>query len=82
VGCYGGRGAEESMARLSKKARRNISLCGSENWTLTVSQRRKIEEAEMKFLRPLAGHTVNDYKKKYSIRRELQTECILNKIDE
>jgi hypothetical protein len=36
----------------------------------------------MKLLRHLAGHTVNDHKTNDSIRRELQTECILGKIDE
>jgi hypothetical protein len=40
------------------------------------------EEAEMKLLRPLAGRTVNDHKTNNSRRRELQTECILDKIDE
>jgi hypothetical protein len=57
-------------------------LYGSENWTLTASQRRRIEAAKMKLLRPLAGHTVNDRKTSDSTRRELQTECILDKIDE
>ena len=33
-------------------------LYGSENWTLTASQRRRIEAAEMKLLRPLAGYTL------------------------
>jgi hypothetical protein len=54
----------------------------SENWTLTASQRRRIETAKMELLRPLAGHTVNDHKANDSIRRELQAECILDKIDE
>ena len=36
----------------------------------------------MKLLRPLAGHTLNDHKTNDSIRRELQTEYILDKIDE
>ena len=36
----------------------------------------------MKLLRPLAGYTFYDYKKNKSIRRELQTGCILDKIDE
>ena len=41
-------------------------LYGSENWTLTASKRQRIEGAEMKLLRPLAGyalydHTINDY---------------------
>jgi hypothetical protein len=57
-------------------------LYGSENWTLTASQRRRIEAAEMKLLRPLAGHTVNDHKTIDSIRRKLQTESILDRIDE
>jgi len=36
----------------------------------------------MKLLRPLAGHSFSDRKTNDSIRRELQTECILDKIDE
>jgi len=57
-------------------------LYGSENWTLTALQRRRIEAAEMKLLRPLAGYTLYDHKTNDSVRRELQTECILDKIDE
>jgi len=37
-------------------------LYGSENWTLTASQRQRIEAAEMKILRPLAGHTFMNIK--------------------
>jgi len=36
----------------------------------------------MKLLRPLAGYTFYDYKTDKSIRRELQTDCILDKIHE
>jgi len=39
-------------------------LYGSENWTLTAFQRRRIEAAEMKLLRPLAGYTLYDHKTK------------------
>ena len=39
-------------------------LYGSENCTLTALQRQRTEAAEMKLLRPLAGHTLYDYKKK------------------
>ena len=35
----------------------------------------------MKLLRPLAGYTLSDHKTNDSVRRELQTECILDKID-
>ena len=49
---------------------------------LTALQRRRIEAAEMKLLRPLAvytlyGHKTNDY-----IRRELRITGILDKRDE
>jgi hypothetical protein len=57
-------------------------LHGLENWTLTALERRKIEAAEIKLLRPLAVYTLYDHKTNDSICRELQTECILNKIDE
>jgi hypothetical protein len=57
-------------------------LYGSENWTLKASQRRRIEEAEMKLLRSLAGYTLYDHKTNDYIRRELQITGILDKIDE
>ena len=57
-------------------------LYGSENWTLTASQRRKIEAAEMKLLRPLAGYTLYDHKTNNSICKELRITSILDKIDE
>jgi len=57
-------------------------LYGSENCTLTALQRRRIEVAEMKLLRPLAGYTLYDHETNDSVRCELQTECILDKTDE
>ena len=57
-------------------------LYGSENWTLTASQRRRILVAEMKLSRPLAGYTLYDHKTNDYIRRELQITGILDKIDE
>jgi len=57
-------------------------LYGSENWTLTASQRRRIEAAEMRLLRPLAGYTLYDHKTNNSIRKELRITSILDKIDE
>ena len=41
-----------------------------------------LEAAEMKLLRPLAGYTFYDYKTKESIRRELQTDSILDQTNE
>jgi hypothetical protein len=57
-------------------------LYGSENWTLTALQRRRIEAAEMKLLRSLAGYTLYDHKTNDYIRRELRITGILDKIDE
>jgi len=54
-------------------------LYGSENWTLTALQRRRIEAAEM---RPLAGYTLYDHKTNDYILRELRITGILDKIDE
>ena len=45
-------------------------------------KRQRIEAAEMKLLRPLAGYTLYDHKTNNSICRELQITCILDKIDE
>jgi len=57
-------------------------LYGSENWTLTALQRRRIEAAEMKLLRLLAGYTLYDHKTNDYIRREQQITGILDQIDE
>ena len=49
---------------------------------LTALQRRRIEAAEMKLLRPLAGYTLYDHKTNDYIRRELRITGTLDKIDE
>jgi len=59
-----------------------IFLYGSENWTLTALQRRRIEVAEMKLLRPLADYTLYDHKTNDYIRREIRITGTLDKIDE
>ena len=35
-----------------------VLMYGSENWSLNRSDKRKIEAAEMRFLRPMAGYTL------------------------
>jgi len=57
-------------------------LYGSENWTLTASQRQRIEATGMKLLRPLAGYNLYDHKTNDYIRCELQITGILDKTDE
>ena len=54
----------------------------SENWTVTSSQRRRIEAAVIKLLLPLAAFTLHDHKTNDFIRRELKITGILDKIDE
>ena len=60
-----------STLRVLHFARRNLKNW-SENWTVTASQRRGIEAADMKLLRPLAGYTLY----------ELQVTGTLDKIGE
>jgi len=52
-------------------------LYGSENWTVTASQRQRIEVAEMKLLRPVAGYTLYDHKTNEYIHRELWIAGVL-----
>jgi hypothetical protein len=51
-----------------------------DDWT--ASQRQRIKAAELKLLRTLAGYNLYDHKTNDSVRRKLQTECILDNIDE
>jgi hypothetical protein len=44
----------------------------SENWTINLSDKKKIESAEIKFLRSVAGCTVLDQKRNTDIRSELK----------
>jgi hypothetical protein len=51
-------------------------LYGSETWTLTAFQLKRLEAAEMRLLRPLAGHTLLDHKRNEDIRKKLNIENI------
>ena len=46
-------------------------MYGSENWSLNRSDKRKIEAAEIRFLRPMAGYTLWDKKRSSDIRKQL-----------
>ena len=48
-----------------------VLMYGSENWSLNPSDTRKIEAAEMRFLRPMAGYTLLDIKRSSDIRDQL-----------
>jgi hypothetical protein len=44
----------------------------SENWTINLSDKKKIESAKIKFLRPVAGYAVLDKNRSTDIRSELK----------
>jgi hypothetical protein len=48
---------------------------------LTVPQKKRIEAAEMKLLRPLAGYTLRDHKYNDDIRSELGVQSISELLD-
>ena len=48
-----------------------VLMYGSENWSLNRSDKRKIENAEMRFLGPMAGYTLWDKKRSSDIREQL-----------
>ena len=48
-----------------------VLMYGSENWSLNRSDKRKIEAAEMIFLRPMAGYTLLDKVRSSDIREQL-----------
>jgi hypothetical protein len=53
-----------------------VLLYGSENWALNRADKKRIEMAEMKFLRKVAGHTLQDEISNLTIRNELQVFSI------
>jgi hypothetical protein len=50
----------------------------SENWFLSRSDKRKIEAAEMRFLRPMAGYTLSGGEKSSSDISEQMGTFIIN----
>jgi hypothetical protein len=48
-----------------------VLMYSSENWSLNRSDKRKIEAAEMRFLRPMAGYTLWEKKRSSDIREQL-----------
>ena len=48
-----------------------VLMYGSENWSLNRSDKRKIEAAEMRFLRQMAGYSLWDKKRGSDIREQL-----------
>ena len=57
-----------------------VLMYASENWSLNRSDKRKIEAAEMRFLRPMVGYTLWDKKKKIS--SDIREQLIIFNINE
>ena len=57
-----------------------VLVYGSENWSLNRSDNRKIEAAEMRILRPMAGHTLLDKKRSSDRRKQLDIFNINDKL--
>jgi hypothetical protein len=53
----------------------------SENWTINQSDKKKIESAEMKFLRSVAGYTLLDKKRSTDICSELKILNLTERIE-
>jgi hypothetical protein len=55
--------------------------CASENWTIDRLDKKKIESAEMKFLRSVAGCTLLDQNRSTDIRSELKILNLTERIE-
>jgi uncharacterized protein (DUF2225 family) len=53
----------------------------SENWAINPSDKKKIESAEMKFLRSVAVYTLLDQKRSKDIRSELKILNLTERIE-
>jgi len=72
----------ETVFKIQKAPVLPAFVYGSQNCTLSALQIRRIEAAELKLLRPLAGYTLYDHKTNDYTRRELLITGILDRIDE
>ena len=57
-----------------------VLLYGSETWTITARNARRITAAEMKYMRRTAGYTWTDYKTNTQITKELKITQILDNL--
>jgi hypothetical protein len=57
-----------------------VLLYGSETWTVTARDARRMSAAEMKYMRRTAGYTWADCKTNTQIAKELRITSILDKL--
>jgi hypothetical protein len=75
-----GKVRKETLLRFYKIMAMPALLYSSECWTLTKIQKSRLEAAEMRFLRSVAGYRLIDHKRNEVIREELQIIDINSRI--
>lgn len=65
---------KDSLIKLYKTMAVPTITYGSETWTMTAQHIARIQAAEMKFLRPIAGYQRTDKKHNTEIRQQLNVE--------
>jgi hypothetical protein len=81
VACVHLKVRKETILKFYKILAVPVLLCGAENWTSTVPQKKRIEAAEIKLLRPLAGYTLRDHTYNDDTRSELGVQSITEILD-
>ncbi|PSN31708.1 hypothetical protein C0J52_28469 [Blattella germanica] len=71
---------KDTMMRFYNVLAVQLLTYGSDNWALNRSGRRRIETAEMRFLRRVSGHTLRDHIRNTTIREELHLYDLNEKI--
>ena len=71
----------ESVMKLYKTMTVTLVTYCSETWTMRQRHRARIQSAEMRFLRSIAGYTRQDRKTNTSIRQQLQVQELNETLD-
>ena len=72
---------KDTMIRFYKVLAVPLLTYGSENWVLNRTAKRRIETAEMRFLRRIPGYTLRDHIPNHKIREELDIYKLEEKIN-
>lgn len=73
---------KDTLIKFYKTMAIPCGIYGSESWTITKMNERRIQTSEMRFLRRAAGYTKMDRKRNIEIRQELEVEDVNEMIRE
>lgn len=73
---------KETIMKFYKVIAIPTCLYGSETWTMTKRDISRLQAAEMRFLRATAGYSLTDRKRNTDIRKELNAENLIKKVEE